>query len=138
MAQAAPATPPDDPSVPDDARLLRRVSKTIGVYRGEGGSRVASGAFKTRDPDEGLSVYIENELDRRGLTAQDVLAGLEGQFYVVAIPASLVRSLGNGVIRDPDPADGLRGEAHAVITGRRRDKVLTALASGSEHVIWDE
>jgi hypothetical protein len=63
---------------------------------------------------------------------------LEGQFYLVAIPASLVRSLGNGIVRDPDPADGLRGETHAVITGRRRAKVLTALASGSEHVVWEE
>jgi hypothetical protein len=119
-------------------RLLRRVSKTIGVYRGEEGSRVASGAYKTRDPDEGLSVYIESELVARGLKPEDVLAGLEGHFYLVAIPASLVRSLGNGVIRDPDPTDGLRGEAHAVITGRRRDKVLTKLAAGSEHVVWEE
>jgi hypothetical protein len=114
------------------------VSITIGVHRGETGSRVSSGAYKTRDPDEGLSVYIEAELEARGLTALDALSGLEGQFYLVAIPASLVRSLGNGVVREPDPTDGLRGEAHAVITGRRRDKVLTALASGSEHVVWEE
>jgi hypothetical protein len=138
LAQAAPDTPPDDHSIPGDARLLRRVSQTIGVYRGEGGSRVASGAYKTRPPDEGLSVYIESELVARGLTPQDALAGLEGQFYLVAIPASLVRSLGNGIVRDPDPTDGLRGEAHALITGRRPDKVLTALASGSEHVVWED
>jgi hypothetical protein len=138
LAQAAPVTPPDDDSIPDDARLLRRVSKTIGVFRGEDGSRVASGAYKTRDPNEGLSVYIESELVARGLTPQDALAGFEGQFYLVAIPASLVRSLGNGIVHDPDPTDGLRGEAHAIITGRRRDKVLTALASGSEHIVWED
>jgi hypothetical protein len=114
------------------------VTKTIGVHRWEGQSRVASGAYKTRDPDEGLSVYIESELAARGLQPEAALAGMEGDYYLVAIPASLPRSRGHGVIRDPDPDDGLRGEAHALITGRRNDKTRELLASGSERVVWDE
>jgi hypothetical protein len=139
LAQVAPEQPPDDDSIPNEARLLRRVSKTIGVYRNENGSaaRVSSGAFKTRNRDEGLSVYVESKLAEIGLTALDVLTGVEGQFFLVAIPAGLVRAQGNGIVMERDPLDVRLGEAHALITGKRPERVLNALAANCEHIVWE-
>lgn len=135
MAQDPPEPNPDDETILDDARLLRRVPRGW-VYRlADGGSRPFSGSFKAK-PGQ-LSVLAEPLLHERDLTYHNALDGLADRFLLVAVTAGQVRDLGLGIIRDPQADDGLRGEAHALVTGRLSDEARDVLASACEKLVWE-
>lgn len=126
---------PDDLTIGPAARLLRRIPKSLVYVMDDGGSRPASGAFKTKK-GEGLSVYVEEALQERGLAPSDVLIGHEAEFFVVAITAGLIRECGLGVVWDPDDDDPILGEAHAMITGRINERAQRRMANECDQVIW--
>lgn len=133
--------PGDDPSIPDDDELYRRVSdgspNMVVVDALSGNRRPSSAAFKP--DDDGVSVYREGVLRSRGLSAADLV--VQPGNLVVSLPVSAVRALSLGVRNDPWPRDipdpdHPRNAAHALIVGwdglgksarRQRQKALSEL-----------
>jgi hypothetical protein len=114
---------------------LHRIRKDA-VFRDGAISRPNSGAFKPKR-GESPSVHVESMLIGQGLTFRNALDDHEDDFLLVALWARDVRALGLGVILDPDLADGPRGLAHALITGRISGRIRDELAARCEKVIWE-
>jgi len=131
-----PTEPNDDPSIPNDTRLIHRIRKDA-VFRSPDGRvvRPNNGAFRPRR-GERLSVYVESVLLAHGLTVEIVLDGHEDGYVLVAITAGDVRALGLGVVADPDESDGDRGLAHALLTGHLTGHVRDELVIHCERIGW--
>jgi hypothetical protein len=140
-----PAPPEDDPSIPGDEVLYRRLSYPGGAWvipdKITGRRRPSSAGF---DPDtDGVSVFRHTLLLEQDppLGPADVAVSPEG--VVVGFTVADVRSLNLGVKSDPWPKDvedpeHPRYAAHALITGlidlgrnarRRRQQALVQVAS---------
>jgi len=107
----------DDPSIPDDMCLLRRVPPNRVVTEEK---RPQSDTFSNSSDGTGTSVDLaidENQIERTLADFPD--------FGVVAVTAGQVRALGLGVIRDPLPENA----NHALITGNKKktSKLLVRL-----------
>ena len=113
----------DDPHIPDDDSLYRRLSDSspnmVVVDAVTGERRPSSGAFK---PDaDGVSVYREAKLRDAGLGPADVAKSPWN--LVVSVGVADVRSLRPLGIRDDpwppdiDEPDHPKNTAHALITG---------------------
>jgi len=128
---------PVPPLVPGgETTLLRRIRHEEVVDDGQGGLRISSQAFDPRPGDEGvLSVYVEEVLESMGLGATDVLVG-HNKFGLIAVATSFVRGRGLTVILRPDGSDGLRGEAHAEVSGNLNHTTRTHLARASDVREW--
>jgi hypothetical protein len=116
----------DDPTIPDEAELWRRIPHwhvhfDVRLNR----LRPASAAFDD-DPDSDMSVVLADETP--GPDA--VLAGHQG-FALAAITAGLARACGLGVVRDPLPDN----PAHAVVFGPKTNAVIRRLARQATWVI---
>lgn len=109
----------DDPSVPDDAELWRRIPFFHWVRddRTPDGRRVSSAAFD----DEEMSVVIAAEC-HGGL---DTLLHDHPRFGVASFTAEDARALGWGVVRAPTQEMA----AHAHVMGRKSKKQRQQLAS---------
>lgn len=117
----------DDPTIPDEAELWRRVPPGYIVYDPHAGRRRPSSmAFYDHQSGSPMSVVLAAEA--RGLEA--VLAGHAG-YALVAITVGLVRACGQGVARDPLPNE----PAHAVVFGRKTAAVRKRLVRGSRWVV---
>ncbi len=137
MAQGPPEPGEVNAFLANDDRLLRRIPKRLAFTSPDGLiSRPASGAFKT-STGALVSVYVESMLFARGLTYVDVLKGHEDTHLLVAFTGAQLRELGLDVVVDPDPGDGLRGEAHAVITTRLTGRSCNVLAAKCEKLVWE-
>jgi hypothetical protein len=122
MVEPGPTVEGDDPAIPDDETLLRRLSDAgpnmVAVDPLTGVRRPSSGAFK---PDPDVSVYRTSVLASHGLDAQALVKAPHN--LVVSIEVSDVRRhAGLGVRADPWPQDiedprHLRNAAHALIIG---------------------
>lgn len=130
-------TPLDDPTIANDARLIRAVSRARWIVDdGEGGKRPASGAFQDLTDahgTRGMSVYIEEVLHELGLDHHAVLEVFD-EHALVVLTAGLVRDCGLGVVHAP--IDGPIGPAHAHATGRKTPGMQNRLARESERLIW--
>jgi hypothetical protein len=125
--------PPDDPSIPDDARLLRRIFP--GWYKGEGPEAIlTSQAFDDAPDGSSMSVFVERRLAELGLTPMDVLADHDG-YGLVALEAGLVRRLDFGITWSPDATDGLRGQAHAEVHGNKSPGKRKRLRDLCVHIV---
>lgn len=115
----------DDPGIPDDAVLYRRLPKyNIKPAAGEElGWRMTSNAFHDQDP-QGVSVYVADLLVEMGLGPSDIVSDREAGWGVAETTAGAVRGHGFGVRVRPDPsvADDPRNAAHAELTGLRTGK----------------
>ena len=100
-----PAEPPyqDDPTISDDDVLLRRIPRNQYVVdpKSSDGIRPTSGAFDDSSDGSPMSMTLASECagPPEALIADMVGAG------VAAVCVELVRSLGQGVVRDPTPDD---------------------------------
>ncbi len=124
--------PPDDPDIPDDAVLLRRIFPGFYVEQ-DGVVRLSSQAFD--DPRDGssMSVWVLARLLVAGISTSHVLAGFDGH-GLVALHAGQVRGLGFGITWVPDPTDGLRGHAHAEVHCRKTPGQKRRLRDVCTHV----
>lgn len=135
----------DDPSIPDDEVLYRRLSREnpdqYAVDRETGERWPTSAAFKPKPQEDGLSVYRHMKLAEAGLDASAVATA--PQHIVFGVGVGDVRSIRLGVRNDQWPhgipdADHPRNGAHALIIGwqgmsrgdiGRRARDLTRLPS---------
>jgi hypothetical protein len=125
---------PDDPSIPDEARLLRRViPEWIVVDQNTNSRRISSQAFCNSSADdgteEGMSVFLEAVLVEEGRGTDSVLRGYESN-ALIAITAGWVRSWQQWVIRDPLPDES----SHAQVMGEKNSNTRRKLARNYEVV----
>lgn len=105
------ATPyADDPTIPGDASLLRRIPPNRRWKLDPSGRILPNSDNFDEDDTTPMSVAIEAEILARGGGPTDVLAGHEG-FGLVAFPAAVPRANGHGVCRWPTPEE----PAHAYV-----------------------
>jgi hypothetical protein len=113
---------------------LRRIRPEWLVAVEGDGTRVTREAFQDqRAPDgtEGMSVYVEEHLVRLGLSATNVLDGHPG-YGLVSLTAGVVRQLGLEIEWAPVDTDGLRGQAHYHVIGKKTGAVRRQLASACQ------
>ncbi len=119
--------PTDDPSIPDEAELWRRVPPDFYTYDERlGRRRPSSGAFDNHRDGSPMSVVLAAE--SRGVDA--VLAGYAG-YGLVAITAGLARACGQGVVRAPLPDE----PAHAHVVGAKTSSVKKRLARDARSIV---
>jgi hypothetical protein len=127
VANAAEPTEPkvatdDDPSIPSDELLYRRIpqgtSNFVAIDQITGARKPSSGVFK---PDtDGISVYRHTMLLENGLGPSDLVR--QPLNLIVSVTVEDVRSLDLGVHDDAWPCDAdepnhLRNATHALIVG---------------------
>jgi hypothetical protein len=128
----------DDPEIPDDAVLYRRLPEyhlKLADDR-DSGYRPTSNCFQDPDPN-GVSVYLAALLEGMGMGPEVVTEGVgSGLWGVAETTAGQARKAGFGVRPRPDPAavEDLRNPAHAELTGllvgkdgNRQSKTLSKL-----------
>lgn len=121
----------DDPTIPDEAELWRRIHpKQWEKDENLGRVRPVSGAFD--DPSDGspMSVDLAEVHIQMGHAPQAALADHEG-FALAAITVGLVRECGLGVARQPLPEN----PAHAVVFGKKTSKIRRRLAKEARWVV---
>ncbi|HVC76427.1 MAG TPA: hypothetical protein VND96_07915 [Candidatus Micrarchaeaceae archaeon] len=103
-AANSPAVPDDD-SIGADDHVYRRVKDggNINVVRDKDGNRKASSAA-FEDDEDGISVFLESALTMAELEPAAVITGFDG-YLLARIQVGLIREIGIGVVRDPDPPD---------------------------------
>lgn len=91
----------DDPTIPSDAELWRRIPPWHFVHDGNTGQiRPSSAAFEDHPNGSPMSVILAQEAG----DPQHALAGHQG-FALASITAALAREHGLGMARDPRPDD---------------------------------
>jgi hypothetical protein len=101
----------DDPSIPGDERLFRRIPPTWIVWDEYGTATISSAAFK----DEELSVNVESVMVRDDRPPEDAIRTYPG-YGLAAITAGQARALNQAVAPDPQPED----PAHGVVYGQKK------------------
>ena len=113
----------DDQSIPNSARLWRRVPPN--QLKSEGGEfRPSSGLFST---DE-MSVHLAD------LTSVEEVARLYPSHSIVEITAALVRSMDLRVVRDPILDAEPKDPSHAIVCPRATKGGARRLAAASTFV----
>ncbi len=119
--------PPDDPTIPDDAVLWRRVPPNFYVPDERlGRSRPSSMAFENSRDGSPMSVVLASE----ARSVEAVLQGHEG-YGLVAITAGLARACGQVVTRDPLPEE----PAHALVAGAKTSAVKKRFAREARTIV---
>jgi len=101
----------DDPNIPADERLLRRIPRTWVDWDEDGNAVISSAAFK----DEELSISLESVMTRDGRPPEDAIRNYPG-YGLAAITAAHARSLNQAVAPDPLPDE----PAHGVVYGQKK------------------
>lgn len=117
----------DDPNVPDDSLLFRRVPADVNhIVWDDNRScwRVSSQAFRNFSKDTpAFSVNLECVLNELGLEPTSVVLD-QTKYGLVAIPARLVRQHNQAVERQPEPND----PSHGHVVGAKPKPVMKAFA----------
>lgn len=127
-------SPPDDASIADDAVLLRLVSPVLMDRDGALSSNAFHDVTDSETGEVAMSVFLEAEIQRLGVSLDDMIDGMDG-FGIVAITVGDVRALGMGVTWAPNALS--HGEAHAHVNGdKTKKRVRRALAAAARPVLW--
>ncbi len=116
----------DDPNIPDQARLFRRVHLSQIVPGGDGRALISSGAFR----DKEMSVTLEVVLIDLGRQPDECLAQWP-LCKLVSVRATACRENGQVVARDPTPEE----PAHGVVYGKKTTAIARALRDSAEWII---
>lgn len=121
----------DDLTIPDEARLLRRIPPRHFV-KDENSDQVrpSSAAFDNHPNGSPMSVILADILSQTSRGPEAALAGYEG-FALASITAGLARECGQGIAREPFPDE----PAHAVVFGEKPKRVQRKLAKGSQWIV---
>lgn len=121
----------DDPAIPDEAQLFRRIPPWHFIRdENVGKTRPSSAAFEDHPNGSPMSVILADTLAETGRIPETILAGHEG-FALVTFSVELARECGQGVARDPLPDE----PAHAVVFGKKTQGVKKKLARGASWVV---
>jgi hypothetical protein len=101
----------NDPSIPGDEQLFRRIPQTWVAWDELGNPTISSAAFK----DEELSVNLASVMAQDSRAPADAIRDYPG-YGLAAITAARARSLGQAVARDPLPEE----PAHGVVYGQKK------------------
>jgi hypothetical protein len=113
----------DDPGVPDEAVVFRRVEKdgdpkNFSLDRIHETKCLGPGAFtassRDKGPEGGLSVHLEYLLRRHEIKTADLVADWN-EFGVARFHVRDLRACGGGIIEKEDPEDEVLGKAHALM-----------------------
>ncbi|SPF48614.1 hypothetical protein SBA4_3950019 [Candidatus Sulfopaludibacter sp. SbA4] len=96
----------DDPNIPDEERLFRRIHPTHIVERDGGTSEVSSAAFR----DTELSVNLDSVMQAAGRKAADSLKDHPNDL-LMSLAAGVCRRNGQVVGPDPTPEEPAHGYA---------------------------
>ena len=117
----------DDPTVGNEEKLLRRVRPDQIVWDdNEKRFRPSSGAFYDSSDGSGMSISLDSVLQEYGHDASYALRGYGDQGLVV-LTAAFVRSLKQGVIREPLPED----PAHGEVVGKKTQGIRRQFANNA-------
>ncbi len=116
----------DDPSIPDEERLLRRIHLTHVVEGGDGRSALSSAAFR----DLELSVNLESVMRAAGRQPADSLKDNPNDL-LACITAGVCR--GNGQTVGPDPISS--EPAHGYVFGKKTKRIQRALRDAASWVL---
>ncbi len=118
----------DDPTIPGDERLFRRIPPSWVHWDEHGNPTVSSAAFK----DLELSIYLESIMIGARSELVDAIRGRAPGFGLAAITAAHARSLDQAVMRDPLPEE----LAHGIVYGpKKRGRVSNKLCDGARWVV---
>lgn len=102
----------DDPSIPDNSRLFRRIPADVNHIVWDGTANaytLSSQAFKNlQDDPPAFSVNLECRLQELGLQPDAVILD-RAKYGLIALPAALVRQHNQAVERHPEPNDPSHG-----------------------------
>ena len=117
----------DDPTIPGDERLFRRIPPSWVHWDERGSPTISSAAFK--DPE--LSVYLESVMTKAGREPADAISS-RPDCGLASITAGDARSLGQAVVRDPRPDEA----AHGIVYGPKpRAGVSVKLRDGARWIV---
>lgn len=121
----------DDPSIPDNAALWRRIPPGWWIQdENLGRLRPTSAAFDDHRDGTAMSVLIEEIVLSTGRCSDDILAPYEG-YAMASIRAGFARKCSLGVMREPLPEE----PAHAVVFGKKSKAIRAKLAVTCEWVV---
>jgi hypothetical protein len=121
----------DDSSIPDDARLWRRVPPWHFIFDDNlGRVRPSKAAFDDDENGSPMSVVLADLVLESGRGPEHILIGHD-RFALAEITAGLARSKQQGIVRDPVPEE----PTHALVFGKKTASVTRALAKGSVWVV---
>lgn len=116
----------NDPTIPNDAELWRRIPPHHIFYdENEGRWRPSTAAFENHPNGSPMSVLLGEMVLRSGRGPLDILTGYEG-YALASIAAGLARQCNQGVAREPLPDE----PAHAVVFGEKTYSVKKRFACG--------
>ena len=122
---------PDDPTIPNESKLWRRIPPWHFIPdENRGGFRPSSAAFDNHPDGTPMSVLLADLVRQTGRNAHDALARHVG-FALASFTAGLARDCEQSVAREPIPDE----PAHAVVFGRKTTGVKRRLAKGAEWVV---
>jgi hypothetical protein len=125
----------DDPNIPDEGRLFRRLHLTHMVEGDGGRSAVSSAAFR----DTELSVNLEAVIQASGQAPEDSLKDHPNDL-LMSLAAGACRR--NGQIVGPDPQP--REPAHGYVFGKKSKSIQRALRDAARWIVpgtvppWEE
>ena len=123
---AAQGSPVDDPTIPDDEILWRRIPPWHGVPdKGRGDRMVSSAAFDDTD-GQPMSVVIASE----AAGPDSALAGHDG-YALAGFRAGVAREIGLAIRRDPTDEQ----PAHAVVVGKKTGSIQKKLRNSAHWVV---
>jgi hypothetical protein len=118
----------DDPNIPDEERLFRRIHLTHIVGRDGGTSEVSSAAFR----DTELSVNLEAVMQAAGREPADSLKDHPNDL-LMSLAAGVCRRNGQAVGPDPTPEE----PAHGYAFGKKSKTIQRALRDAAGWIVPD-
>ena len=115
----------DDPTIPDEARLWRRIPQWH-FFRDDNLQRVRPASAAFDDDDGPMSVTLADE----AADPESVLTG-HGGYGLAEITAGLARQCQQGIVRDPLSDN----PAHGLVFGRKTSGVKRRLAKECRWVV---
>jgi hypothetical protein len=125
----------NDPNIPDEERLFRRINLTHVVEGSDGTSLVSSAAFGAPE----LSVNIEEAMRAAGREPEDSLKGYPNDL-LMSITAGVCRMNRQLVGPDPTPQE----LAHGYVFSKKTQSIKRALRDAAAWIVprylpsWDE
>jgi hypothetical protein len=125
----------DDPSIPNDSRLFRRIPADTNHIIWDGTAqayRISSQAFRNlQDNPPAFSVNLDCVLQQHGLGPDSVIID-PTRYGIVALPVALVRTQGQAVERHPEPGDPSHGHVVGNKTSGVKKAFVRAVTQGQE------